>query len=119
MIKPSVDVIRAAAAQQRGFASQIIDPQKAKIRFLEDAADLDRAADRLAALERWQANLLQDAFENAYVEVSLLDAARQALHETNPNHPFLSRPMPSFGVWESQRKEIERLHAELKEPCVS
>ncbi len=52
MIRKSVDVIRAAAAEKRGFAAQVIDPPKLKARFLEEAADLDRAADRLAELER-------------------------------------------------------------------
>lgn len=51
-IKRSVDVIRAAAAEQRGFAAQIIDPPKLKTKFLEAAGDLERAADRLEQLER-------------------------------------------------------------------
>lgn len=112
MIRKSVDVIRAAAAEQRGFADQVIDPPKMKARFLENAADLEHAANRLAELERWQLNLFQDACENALVEVSLLDAARQVIHTLSPGHPFLVAPMPSFGVWESQRKEIEALRAE-------
>jgi hypothetical protein len=69
----------------------------------------------VAELRRFQMNLMQDAFENAYVEITLLDAARQALHETNPDHPFLKKPMPGFGVWESQRREIDRLEAQLRE----
>lgn len=69
----------------------------------------------VAELRRFQHNLVQDSMENAYVEVSLLDAARQALHETNPDHPFLKKPMPGFGVWESQRREIDRLEAQLRE----
>ncbi len=112
MIRKSVDVIRAAAAEQRGFASQVVSPAKMRTKFLENAADLDRAADRLAELERWELNIYQDNCENALVEVSLLDAARQVIHTLNPDHPFLKAPMPSFGVWEAQRKEIERLVAE-------
>lgn len=69
----------------------------------------------VAELRRFQHNLVQDSMENAYVEVSLLDAARQALYETNPDHPFLKKPMPGFGVWESQRREIDRLQAQLRE----
>ncbi len=115
MIKSSVEVIRAAATEQRGYAAQIISPAKARTKFLESAADLDRAAVRLAELERWQLNLVQDGYEGALVPVSLLDAARQVIHTLNPNHPFLVAPMPSFGVWEAQRHEIERLEALLRE----
>lgn len=77
-------------------------------KILKDLADV-------AELRRFQHNLVQDTMENAFVEISLLDAARQALHETNPDHPFLKKPMPGFGVWESQRREIDRLQAQLRE----
>lgn len=51
MTRKSVDVIREAAAEQRGFASQVVSPAKMRTKFLENAAALDRAADRLAELE--------------------------------------------------------------------
>ncbi len=65
MIRKSVDVIRAAAAERRGFADQVIDPPKLKTRLLEEAADLDRAADRLEELERTHPNFKKLADEKA------------------------------------------------------
>ncbi len=64
-------------------------------------------------LLRFQSNLFQDQCEGALVPVTFLDAARQAIHAINPDHPFLKTPMPSFGVWESQRKENEELLRQL------
>ena len=37
MIRKSVDVIREAAAEQRGYADQCIHAPKAKTKFLENA----------------------------------------------------------------------------------
>lgn len=52
MIRKSVDVIREAAAEQRGFADQVVSPAKLRTKFLENAADLDRAASRMEELEQ-------------------------------------------------------------------
>jgi uncharacterized protein YjiS (DUF1127 family) len=67
------------------------------------------AADRLRKLLRWQLDLFQDRCENAYVETSLLDEARRIIHELRPDHPFLARPIGSYGVWAAQRREIDEL----------
>ncbi len=80
-----------------------------------------RKANRLAAeagkeydaIRRHQINLYQDSCEGALIEVSYYDAVRQALSEISPDHPVLKGMPPTFGVWEAQRKEIERLHAAL------
>src|SRR3954468_1573466 len=87
MIKQSVEVIRAAAAEQRGFASQVISPAKIKARYLEVAADLDRAADRLAELERWQ--LAGVRGETEYAKTMAQQIWRKHYKDTAPNwKPF-------------------------------
>lgn len=74
MIRKSVDVIRAAATEQRGFASQVVSPAKMKTKFLEDAADLDRAAKRMEALEAVAATLEQFVADGHVVEPATLKA---------------------------------------------
>lgn len=69
--------------------------------------------DRFAQLSRWAANVYQDSCENAYVEVSLLDAALQALSEVAPDHPLLKGKPPSFGVWQKLNHENQQLKEEL------
>jgi hypothetical protein len=66
-------------------------------------------------LRRWSANVMQDQCENAYVPVTLFDQLRQALYETNPNHPALKGEPPAFGVWEKLRKECAGLRSKLAE----
>ena len=63
--------------------------------------------------ERWATNIAQDGFEGCWVEVSHVDAARQALAEVSPDHPVLKCRPPSFGVWEAQRLHIEKLEAAI------
>jgi len=65
MIRKSVDVIRAAAEEQRGIADQVVSPAKLRTKFLEVAADLDRAADRLAKLE--QIGAILDEYEREHL----------------------------------------------------
>lgn len=52
MIPSHIEVIRAAAAEQRGFASQVVSPAKMRIRFEETAANLERVAVHLERLQR-------------------------------------------------------------------
>lgn len=74
MIRKSVDVIRAAAVEQKGFADQVIDPPKVKARFLEAAADLDRAAKRMEALEAVAGTLEQFVNDGHIVQPATLTA---------------------------------------------
>ncbi len=70
-------------------------------------------AAELETLQRWQLNLYQDQFEGAYVPVSLADELRRALTEVAPKHPMLIKPCASFGVWRSQRREIDEMRDTL------
>lgn len=65
-------------------------------------------------LQRWEANVLQDNCENAFVETTIMDVHRQALHDVAPDHPLLKQELPSFGVWEMQRKKIEELEKDYR-----
>ncbi len=70
----------------------------------------------IADLRRHFINALHDRCENAYVEVSYLDAALQALSEFAPDHPLIKKgDAPTFGVWQRQCAEIERLKKERDE----
>lgn len=69
--------------------------------------------DELNDTRRWKSNLYQDRCESAYIEVSLFDAAKQALSEVAPDHPFLKGEPPSFGVWEKLSKENDEMRDEL------
>lgn len=48
------------------------------------------------------------------VEVSRLDAVRQALHSVSPDHPVLKDNPPSFGVWEHLRHQVEATQLALE-----
>jgi hypothetical protein len=76
MIRKSVDVIRAAATEQKGYADQVIDPPKVKARFLENAADLERAAKRMEALEAVAATMEQFVSDGYIVLPQTLEAFR-------------------------------------------
>ena len=63
----------------------------------------------LADFARHLLNIQQDICENAFVEVSIYDAVKQALSEVAPDHSALRNEPPNYGVWEMQRKKIEEL----------
>ena len=65
----------------------------------------------LADFGRHVYNTQQDICENAFVEVSVYDAVKQALSEVAPDHPALRNEPPNYGVWENQRKRIDELEA--------
>lgn len=74
-----------------------------------------RDATELARLHKWESDIYQDNCENAYVETTILDWHRQALAEVAPDHPLLKDKMPSIGVWEGMKQELEDARRQLYE----
>ncbi len=118
-IQVVLDAIRLADEVER--LSQLIDCAGKHWLSLEPGIAWEGAIDsameaavaEIRRLRRWATDTFQDDCENAYVGATLHDTFRQALHEVAPDHPVFSEPCPSYGVWESQRKEIERLREAL------
>lgn len=103
------------AALHRQEHGYYMEPLKACKRMHDDEELIRRAVRELQAerdaLKRHLTNIYQDQCENAYVEASVADAFRQALHETNPDHPALKGAPPSFGVWENLSRERDEARA--------
>ena len=83
-------------------------------RLLRASVALGQLADEVERYRRWSTDLAQDNCENAYVEATTHDVLRQALHSVAPDHPALSEPCPSYGVWATQQREIDSMKAYAK-----